>query len=164
MRSLPIKPVLTIAAAISLASLLAPPALARETNDHSGDQSSEDSGNENGEMIKKLADPQFQDGMVAMLSGMMGAMMKMPIGPVAAAIDQSLPDGVRHDNDLSRIDPDATLGDLAGADNPDFQRDMNDKMRKGAAMMGIMAEEFGGLLPQLQALGERMKARMGEVE
>jgi hypothetical protein len=31
-------------------------------------------------------------------------------------------------------------------------------------MMGIMASEFGALLPQLKAIGEKMKRRMDALE
>lgn len=116
------------------------------------------------EMIEKLNDPDFQDGMVAMMSGFMTAMMDLPIGQFAAAMEKAVPEDMDDGERFSRIDPDATLGDLAGHDNPNFNADIEGKMRKGTAMMGIMASEFGAMLPQLKAMGERMKRRMGELE
>lgn len=116
------------------------------------------------EMIEKLNDPAFQDGMVAMMSGFMTAMMDLPIGQIAAAVEKAVPEGMDDEETFSRIDPDATLGDMAARDNPDFNADMENKMRKGTAMMGIMASEFGAMLPQLKAMGEKMKRRMGELE
>ncbi len=116
------------------------------------------------EMIEKLNDPAFQDGMVAMMSGFLTAMMELPVGQFAAVAEKAVPEGMDDGETFSRIDPDATLRDLAAGDNPDFNADMEDKMRKGTAIMGIMASEFGALLPQLKAMGKSMKRRMGELE
>ncbi len=116
------------------------------------------------EMIEKLNDPAFQDNMVSVMSGFMTAMMDLPIGQFAAAMEKAVPEGMDDQKAFSRIDPDATLGDLAAPGNPNFNAEMEDKMRKGTAMMGIMASEFGALLPQLKAMGERMKRRMEDVE
>ncbi|WP_109355859.1 hypothetical protein [Sphingorhabdus sp. EL138] len=116
------------------------------------------------EMIEKLNDPEFQDGMVSMMSGFMAAMMDLPIGQFAAAMEKAVPEDLDGGETFSDIDPDATLGELAARDNPDFNADMEDTMRKGTAMMGIMATEFGALLPQLKAMGEKMKQRMDALE
>ena len=37
-------------------------------------------------------------------------------------------------------------------------------MRKGTAMMGIMASEFGAMLPQFREMAEKMKRRMEELD
>ncbi len=116
------------------------------------------------EMIEKLNDPEFQDGMVSMMSGFMTAMMDFPIGQFAAAMEKAVPKGMDGGETFSDIGPDATLGDLTARDNPDFNADMEDKMRKGTVMMGILASEFGALLPQLKAMGEQMKQRMDALE
>lgn len=115
-------------------------------------------------MIDKLNDPAFQDGMMAMMSGFVTAMMDLPIGQFATVMEKAVPEDMDDGETFSRIDPDATLGDLAAGDNPDFDADMEDKMRKGTAIMGIMASEFGALLPQLKAMGKNVKRRMGELE
>ena len=135
--------------AVSLA--LANPALAAERAPES-------------EMIEKLNDPEFQEGLTSMLSGLMGAMMKLPIGQFAATIEKAVPADMKKDGGLSDIDPDATIGDLAARDNPDFERDMQSELRKGTAMMGIMAAEFGILLPRLRELGDKMKRRMEDLD
>jgi hypothetical protein len=116
------------------------------------------------EMIDKLNDPEFQDDMVSVMSGFMTAMMDLPIGQFAAAMEKAVPEDLNDGETFSNVDPDTTLGDLAARDNPDFNADMEDKMRKGTAMMGIMASEFGALLPQLKAIGEKMKRRMDALE
>lgn len=116
------------------------------------------------EMIEKLNDPEFQDDMVSVMSGFMAAMMDLPIGQFAAAMEKAVPEDLNDGGTFSNVDPDATLGDLAARDNPDFNADMEDKMRKGTVMMGIMASEFGALLPQLKAIGEKMKRRMDALE
>lgn len=127
--------------------IIASPALAREQQLEA-------------DTIERLNDPVFQDNMVLMMSGFMAAMMDLPIGKFAHAMDKALPEEMRRDGDSPKIDPDATLGDLARNDDPGFDRDAEEKMRRGTAMMGIMASEFGALLPQLKAIGNRMKRRM----
>ncbi|MEH6715075.1 hypothetical protein [Parasphingorhabdus flavimaris] len=116
------------------------------------------------EMVDRLNDPAFQDDMVTMMSGFMMAMMDLPIGQFAHAMGKAMPEEMRRDNDLSAISPDATLGELARRDDPDLDRDAEAEMRRGVAMMGIIASEFGALLPQLQAMGNRMKRRMDASE
>jgi hypothetical protein len=121
---------------ISLAVSSATPALAQ------GDRSETD-------MVERLNDPAFQDNMVSMMSGFMTAMMDLPIGQFAGAMDKAIPEEIRRDRGLSDIDPDATLGDFARQDDPDFDRNAEEKMRQGTLMMGIIASEFGALLPKL---------------
>tara|TARA_R110000796_G_scaffold8843_33_gene29407 strand:- start:26316 stop:26750 length:435 start_codon:yes stop_codon:yes gene_type:complete len=116
------------------------------------------------EMVERLNDPAFQDDMVSMMSGFMMAMMDLPIGQFAQAMDKAMPEDMRGDDGFSAISPDATLGDLARRDDLDFDRDAQAEMRRGTAMMGIIASEFGALLPQLQAIGNRMKRRMDASE
>ncbi|VAW05363.1 hypothetical protein MNBD_ALPHA04-158 [hydrothermal vent metagenome] len=116
------------------------------------------------EMIEKLNDPAFQDGMASMMAGFLSAMMELPIGQFAAAANKAIPDNMKKEGGLSAIDPDATIGDLAGGDDPDFEHNMENKMRQGTAMMGIMASEFSALLPQLKEMGERMKRRMEKLD
>lgn len=116
------------------------------------------------EMIEKLDDPAFQEGLVSMMSGFMTAMMDLPIGQFAAAMDKAIPDDLKKGDGLADIDPDATVGDLAARDNPDFERDMEGKMRKGTAIMGIFASEFGAMLPQFRAMGEKLKRRMEQID
>lgn len=115
------------------------------------------------EMVEKLNDPAFQDDMVSTISGLMTAMMDLPIGKFAATIDKVISKDMRGDDDLAHIDPDATLGDLTRGDDPDFDRNIENKMRQSAVMMGIFASEFGALLPKLRALGDQMKDRMDKL-
>ncbi len=112
------------------------------------------------EMVERLNDPVFQDNMVSMMSGFMMAMMDLPIGQFAGALDKAIPDEIRRDRGLSHIDPDATLGDIAQQDDPDFDRDAERTIRQGTMMMGVMASEFGALLPRLHAIGDRMKRQL----
>lgn len=116
------------------------------------------------EMIEKLNDPEFQEGLASMMGGFMSAMMDIPIGQFANSVERAIPENMRRGGNLSNIDPDATVGDLAGRNDPDFERNMDSKMRQGTAMMGIMASEFGAFLPELRAMGERMKERMEQLD
>nr|WHW29404.1 hypothetical protein [uncultured bacterium] len=122
-----------------------------------------DSGTES-EMVEKLNDPEFQDGLASMMSGFMAAMMDFPIGQFAHSIERAIPQDMRRDRNFSDIDPDEKVGDLTRRDDPDFGRNMDSKLRQGTAMMGILASEFGSLLPELRAIGDRMKDRMDRLD
>jgi len=145
-----------IALPIAAALIAAQPALADPVSTQDDTAESE--------MIEKLNDPAFQDGMVQMMSGLMTAMMDLPIGQMAATMEKALPEGMKKPGHHSTIDPDATIGDLARQDDPDFERNIENKMRSGTAMAGLMASEFGALLPQLRALGEKMKRQMVDLD
>lgn len=112
------------------------------------------------ELVEKLGDPEFQDELSETMSGFMGAIMALPIGELVYSLEKAVPDPMRGDRDFSDIDRDATVGDLARRDDPDFDRNFENKMRQGTAMMGFMASEFGALLPELRAMAERMKEHM----
>ena len=141
---------------VAAALIAAQPALADPV-------AAQDSASES-EMVAKLNDPVFQEGIVNMVSGMMAAMMDLPIGQIAATMEHALPEDMKKRGDLDAIDPDATIGDLAHQDDPDFARNIEDKMRGGVAMAGLMASELDVLLPQLRALGKKMKQRMSDLD
>ncbi len=111
------------------------------------------------EMVERLNDPAFQNDMATMMAGVMTAMMDLPIGQFAGVLDQTIPPEMRRDDDLATIDPDTTLGDLARRDDPDFDRNAEEKMRQGTAMMGAMAAQFAALVPQLQTMIGTIKRR-----
>ncbi|MEO9467756.1 hypothetical protein [Parasphingorhabdus sp.] len=120
------------------------------------------------EWTEKLADPEFQDQMAGMMTGLVKMVMEIPVGQFAAAAEKALPeelaDKVDSDGKLSRIDPDMTIGDLARKDDPDFDQNIEGKVRKGTVMASLLASELGTLLPQLEAMAKRLKHRMGELE
>lgn len=120
------------------------------------------------EWTEKLADPEFQDQMAGMMTGFMAMIMEVPIGQFAAAAEKALPedlaDKVDRNSKLSRIDPDMTIGDLARKDDPDFDQNIEGKVRKGTIMASLLASELGTLLPQLEAMAKRLKHRMDELD
>ncbi len=135
--------------AIAGALAFAQPALAQDAQPES-------------EVVEKLNDPEFQDEMATMFSGFLSAMMQVPVGPMVRSIEEAIPEDMRGEGEVANIDPDATLGDLARRDNPDFEMEMDLRVRQGTALVGIMASEFGALLPQFRAMAERMRERMEE--
>ena len=135
----------------AIALVLANPALAEDRSPES-------------EWAERLNDPAFQDGMADLFSGFMAAMMDLPIGQFAHSMEKALPENARREGKLSKIDPDATLGELARRDNPNFDRDMEDKVRQGTAMMGAMATEFSALIPEFRDMADRMKRRMEQMD
>ena len=139
--------VAVIGGALAAAAALPVPALARNTND--------------GRVAEVLGNPQTQQAITAVVAAMTEAMLDLKIGPIAKALE-----GMGGDADDRRparqIDRNATLGDLAG---PEARRMPREVARKMPQMMGAMAGMAGAMeamLPQLAAMGEKMKDAMGE--
>lgn len=114
------------------------------------------------ELVDRLNDPVFQEEIGDMFAGFLGAMMTLPVGEVAHAVDRALPDTI--DREPLDIPPDATLGELAGKGDPDFEDRIEDKARSIPPMLGTMASVMGAMLPQLRAMGEDLRERMGDFD
>lgn len=139
--------VAVVGAVLVAAAASSVPALARETNDRP--------------IAETLANPRTQQAMAGAMAAMTEAMLDLKIGPMAKALE-----GMGGDADDRRparhIDRNATLGDLAG---PEARRMPREVARKMPQMMGAMAGMAGAMqamLPQLEAMGAKMKDAMGE--
>ena len=81
----------------------------------------------------------------------LGAVLGMPIGPLVDAIDAADPEG-RRDRRYSRG---ATVGDVAGRDDPYFEERLRDSIQRNSANMGRAMEQIAIAAPALRrALGE----------
>jgi hypothetical protein len=108
------------------------------------------------EVSGKLSDPAMQIAVAAALSGMSEALLDLKVEPFLRAVDGmgGVAGGERRSRDLP---PDARLRDIAGPKAADMPREL---ARETPRMMGAMAGMAGALqdmLPQLRAMGERMK-------
>jgi hypothetical protein len=132
---------------VLIAAALPGPALARDAH---GGQASE-----------ALANPGTQQAIAGAMAAMTEALLDMKVGSFAKAME-GMSDAAGDRKAARRIDPNATLGDLAG---PEARRMPGEVARKLPQMMGAMAGMAGAMetmLPQLEAMGEKMKDAMGE--
>ncbi|MGV3730653.1 MAG: hypothetical protein ACO1NN_07845 [Sphingopyxis sp.] len=127
-----------LVAALPLAALMAPlPAVASETND----------------TVAVLNDPATQDRMADTISAIVGALMQMPVGPLAEAVARVDPE-----SDAAYIPADATLGELAGRD-PDYADRMGDDARASARIAGHAASAMAAYAPVLKEIARDLAAQ-----
>lgn len=96
-----------------------------------------------------LSDPKTVAGISKMVEGFAGAMMQMPIGQMAATIEQAQPGTIKKD-----IPANATVAQLMGEDGKDLPQEFGTKSREMMGMMGGMLKAFSLMAPQLEKLGK----------
>jgi hypothetical protein len=102
-------------------------------------------------MADRLNSPVAQAGMADMMTALSGMLMSMRV--------DGLGDAVRRVDPRARTDPFGgarTVGEMMSRDDPDFQRNIGERSRQGAAMMGSMASMMARMLPQFRAMAEQM--------
>ncbi len=88
------------------------------------------------------------------MRAMMAALLKIPVGPIVDAARAADPSRT-----YGTVDPDATVGDVAGRGDPDFPARIDDGIRRGAAMTGTLARQFERALPTLIAIARDLGAQ-----
>ncbi|MEE9433271.1 MAG: hypothetical protein V3V15_03425 [Sphingorhabdus sp.] len=106
-------------------------------------------------MADKLADPAMQDSVATMVEKMAAAMMRLPVGKFADAIEKARPGTVK-----DSIPSDATLADIAGADARNLPAALGTTTRGAMGMMSSFAEAFASILPELEAAARDMEKSM----
>ena len=137
---------LTVVAAASLALVTPTAALAQDAEPAPAESSLSD-------LSEKLSDPLFQDQAAAMVGALMGALLELPIGPIAEAVDQAT------GGEGPDIDPDARIVDLA-PETEDLPREVSERLPQAMSAMSGMAEGLETMLPALRDMAERMKVAM----
>ena len=92
---------------------------------------------------------EFSKGFTAI----MAAMMDVPVGPMAKAMADAMPEDSAPD--IADIPADATLGDLARVDNPEFERQMETTAALMPELMASLANAMAKMLPQMRDAMER---------
>ena len=87
------------------------------------------------------------------ISAIVGALMQMPVGPLAEAVARVDPE-----SDAAHIPADATLGELAGRD-PDYADRMGDDVRASARMAGHAASAMAVYAPVLKEMARDLAAQ-----
>lgn len=105
-------------------------------------------------MVAALNDPVMQDRIADNISAIVGALMQLKIGPIAAAVGQIDPE-----SRAAQIEPDATLGEIAGQDDPAYAERLGDDVHATTRMAGRLAASLAALAPVLEDMAHDMKAQ-----
>lgn len=101
----------------------------------------------------QLDDPERIDAAGDMIEAMTGALLGMPVGPMAKAMARIDPD-----SDLADLPDDATVADLTG-DDEDMPARFGDETRHAAHAMAGMTRDMGRMLPVFEAMARDMAAQ-----
>jgi hypothetical protein len=110
------------------------------------------------EMIKmadEMARPDNIRKMSGLVEGITEAMMQIPVGQMAAAVEKASPGAIKN-----AIPANATLSDLAGQDADRLPKEFAAKTRGMMSMAGSFARIFAEMLPQFERMGKEMEARI----
>ena len=86
-------------------------------------------------------------------AALVGAMMQMPVGPLAEAVARIDPS-----SDAARVPPDATVGDLTGHD-PGYAERMGGDVRASARMAGHTASAVAAYAPVIKDMARDLLAQ-----
>lgn len=100
-----------------------------------------------------LTDPVETDRMAETVTGLVDALMRTNIGPLAEAIARVDPD-----SDAAYIPHDATLGEVTDSD-PDAGRRMGDDVRATSRMAGHLATAAAAYAPVLKDMARDLAAQ-----
>ncbi len=103
--------------------------------------------------VATLNDPVTQDRMADTITAIVGALMQMPVGPLAEAIGRVDPD-----SDAAYIPRDATLGEVTGRDR-DYADRMGADVRATTRMAGQAASALAVYAPVLKDMARDMAAQ-----
>lgn len=87
------------------------------------------------------------------ITALVGAMMQMPVGPLAEAVARIDPA-----SDAARIPADATVGDIAGRD-PNYAERMGGDVRASARMAGHAASAVAAYAPVIKDMARDLLAQ-----
>lgn len=107
--------------------------------------------NANG-IADKMSDPAVQDGVAAAVESATGAMMNLPVGPIAEAIERARPGTVGR-----RIRRDATVADLAGRDARYLPEELGERSREAMGMVSGFARAMAVMMPEFERMGREME-------
>lgn len=105
------------------------------------------------ETVATLNDPAQQDRMVDTVSAIVGALLQMPVGPLAEAVARVDPY-----SDAAYIPPDATLGDVTGRD-PAYADRIGADVRATTRMAGQAASALAIYAPVLKDMARDLAAQ-----
>ena len=104
------------------------------------------------DMADRIADPAVQDGVAAAIESATGAMMNLPVGRFAEAIEQARPGTVSR-----RLRGDATVADVAGRDARYLSEELGTRSREAMGMMSGFARAMATMMPEFERMGREME-------
>jgi hypothetical protein len=104
------------------------------------------------DMADKIADPAVQDGVAAAIESATGAMMNLPVGRFAEAIERARPGTVSR-----RMRGDATVADIAGRDARYLPEELGTRSREAMGMMSGFARAMATMMPEFERMGREME-------
>jgi hypothetical protein len=136
--------------AACLTTMLAPlPALAGERDARHDDARHQDG--RLGEIGAKLSDPRSQIAVTTMLAALSEAVLDMKVDSMVRAMRSVDPDAA------GDLPDDARVRDLAGPGADHLSGDIGRTVPRAMGAAAGMADAMGDMLPQLRAMGERMR-------
>lgn len=124
-----------------------------DSNDYEADRSDyRDDESSINDVADKMSDRAMQYGVAATVERATAAMMNVPIGPLAEAIEQARPGTVNR-----RIRRDSTVGDLAGRDSAYLPEELADRSRDMMGMMGGFARAISLMMPGFERMSSEME-------
>jgi hypothetical protein len=127
---------------------------AAEAMDNDFAPAADDTDTDFADMADKIADPAVQDGVAAAIESASGAMMNLPIGRFAEAIERARPGTVDR-----RMRGDATVADIAGRDARYLPEELGRRSREAMGMMSGFARAMATMMPEFERMGRDMEER-----
>ena len=131
---------IVLSALVGAATLMPVPALAAE-----GDAQ---------RMADELNNPATQERIAQAAEVMTQAMLSMPAAPLLRAAETMA------GRDPEAVDPDLTVGDLAGPDAAEAPRELAHRLPEMMGAMAAMTAALETMLPELRAMGDRIAEDM----
>lgn len=104
------------------------------------------------DMADRIADPAVQDGVAAAIESAAGAMMNLPVGRFAEAIERARPGTVSR-----RMRGDATVADIAGRDARYLPEELGTRSREAMGMMSGFARAMATMMPEFERMSQEME-------
>ena len=123
-----------------------------EATDNDFAPAADDADTDFADMADKIADPDVQDGVAAAIESATGAMMNLPVGRFAEAIERARPGTVSR-----RMRGDATVADIAGRDARYLPEELGTRSREAMGMMGGFARAMATMMPEFERMGREME-------
>lgn len=100
----------------------------------------------------RMSDPAMQDSIAYTVEQMASAVLALPVGGIAEAIETARPGTVRRE-----VRRDTTVGDLAGRDSDYIAEDLGDRSREMVGMMGSLARAAATMAPAISKMGRNLE-------
>jgi len=102
----------------------------------------------------ELNDPVRQAQMAAAVEAVTTAVLAMPAAPLLRAAETMA------GRDPEAVDPNLTVGDLAGPEAADAPREIAHRLPQMMGAMAMLAATLEAMLPELRAMGDRIAEDM----